>query len=593
MEDEILYAARYTENSGSRPLAHLVKEGDKAATAQMAREMAEKLVAALGGRAVEVVLVPVPGRTGRATVTKDLAMEIGRLTGAKVADVLTGADRESLYDIKKQGGVVEPEILKLQIAAGVAPEDFQSEVYLVDNVIATGTTFEAAKRVIPGAKLLVHSIAVDHRKYYTLPEEAVQNFEGGLVANEAEEMGTDGGWSDYQLQGIKAHSYRLVEVPVAEILGADPDLAAYVKAGQLRRFDGEANLDFAPIISDTGEVLDGYNRILQHVQNGAEKIYVYRAVEDSREKIKGGIMENNKEQGMRKTYPNGELIPDVITKGVLGLEDYNAMIENQDAKLGKMRGMTFPSDIEEAEKNLATLKMKREQIFGQELAKEKIPTDDVTIKNEYLLNHFKDNPGQTERVTEQMAKATQGLKEATDLAPGEKKKIASELNSEAGADVIRYWADKPRDLIFAGICMTKGGDPYLHEMYTRPDNRPAVDEEFTVHNKHLMEKVEGLPDLERKYKAAQESLSKEVFYSTITFSDKKKIVAALNSEAGAQLIARHSEQAEVVVYAGLCMAEGGAAALDKYPIPDAVKIQSVAAGKVSARNKDKAADMGI
>ena len=93
-----------------------------------------------------------------------------------------------------------------------------------------------------------------------------------------------------------------------------------------------------------------------------------------------------------------------------------------------------------------------------------------------------------------------------------------------------------------------------------------------VHNNHLLQKVEGLEDITTKYTSLMDTLTERINKDK-TFSQdvKKKIVAALNSEAGAQVIARHNEQAEVVVCVGLCMAEGGATAPDKYPINEGLK----------------------
>jgi hypothetical protein len=84
--------------------------------------------------------------------------------------------------------------------------------------------------------------------------------------------------------------------------------------------------------------------------------------------------------------------------------------------------------------------------------------------------------------------------------------------------------------------------------------------------------VDGLDDLKEKYTSFMATLTKKIS-ETATFGPmtKKKIVDTLNSEAGAQLIARHSEQAEVVMYAGLCMADGSAAALDKHSLPEEVR----------------------
>lgn len=108
----------------------------------------------------DAVLVPVPGRTGRATVARRLAEAIAGRTGAPVADVLRGRKRESLYDLKRRGIAPSPDALGLrrvgELPAGRTP-------VLVDNVMATGTTAAAALAALPGGKVLVHSVAVRSR----------------------------------------------------------------------------------------------------------------------------------------------------------------------------------------------------------------------------------------------------------------------------------------------------------------------------------------------------------------------------------------------------------------------------------------------
>jgi hypothetical protein len=140
--------------------------------------------------------------------------------------------------------------------------------------------------------------------------------------------------------------------------------------------------------------------------------------------------------------------------------------------------------------------------------------------------------------------------------------------------------------------MANGGDPYLHEMYTRPDNRPAVDKDFKINNKHLMKKVASLPDLTEEYQDIQNELSAKVFYSQITFSDKKKIVAMLNSEASTMLIAKSTNQSEVTIYASLCAADGNAAALDKYELKEDVKKKSIKTGRKISQGKTHNTGMG-
>lgn len=134
-----------------RGVAHGIKEGDPSSIFRAASQMATLV------RDGEV-LVPVPSRTGRATVTLALAQAIHNISGrGEVLDILEGDARESLYDIKKSGRPVPgPQWLGLRLRKG-ASLPVGRHVVLVDNVLATGTTMRAARAVIPGADALVYA----------------------------------------------------------------------------------------------------------------------------------------------------------------------------------------------------------------------------------------------------------------------------------------------------------------------------------------------------------------------------------------------------------------------------------------------------
>lgn len=201
--------------------------------------------------------------------------------------------------------------------------------------------------------------------------------------------------------------------------------------------------------------------------------------------------------------------------------------------------------------------------------------DRVVVRNTHLLKSVGTDPGLSQKYTALMEKASALLNSSITLTYKEKKEIATELNSEVAAAVIIRWGENAADVIYSGICMEKGGDPYQHSIY-HPESHPYVYEIFKVQNSHLMGRIEGLPYLERKYNTAQDSLSKEIFYGRITYSDKRRIVDTLNSKAGANLIAQYAEQVRVIVFAGLCVAGGSESILDKYSIPTEVRTQSVA-----------------
>ena len=138
--------ADYYRTPGARELAHGVKAGSERAIMQMGQEMA----ALLGP---SDVLVPVPSRTGRATVTLAMANEIARLSGAVVADVLRGAERNaSLYDLKKGGD----DVSTVDFGYRVEGESPNSPV-LIDTVLDTGATVRAALSLMPNARVVVHS----------------------------------------------------------------------------------------------------------------------------------------------------------------------------------------------------------------------------------------------------------------------------------------------------------------------------------------------------------------------------------------------------------------------------------------------------
>jgi len=128
-----------------RELAHLVKAGDPEGI-YLAGELMSEIVS--DGS----ILVPVPSREGYATTTLNLCESIVKHNpSCQVYDVLKGASRESLYELKKQGKTLTEDELGLTLY-GDLPEG--SPVYLVDNVVATGATGLAAHKVIPNSILV-------------------------------------------------------------------------------------------------------------------------------------------------------------------------------------------------------------------------------------------------------------------------------------------------------------------------------------------------------------------------------------------------------------------------------------------------------
>ena len=106
------------------------------------------------------ILVPIPGRFGRATYTLSLAARIAYKTGCRVCNCLKGEVRDSMCDLKHEGKEIQaPEFRK-------AFKLLEKGNYLLlDNVYDTGLTAKAAAKVL-GKKcdILVLAKTDDKRK---------------------------------------------------------------------------------------------------------------------------------------------------------------------------------------------------------------------------------------------------------------------------------------------------------------------------------------------------------------------------------------------------------------------------------------------
>jgi hypothetical protein len=102
---------------------------------------------------------------------------------------------------------------------------------------------------------------------------------GEVVSNMAVNLGSDqGGISDFTANKIKEEDYEVRNVPIEDLLNSDEDLAEYIdNAEEVREFEGEP-FDMLPIVTSKGEVVDGYNRIHQAIENGESSIEVYYGI---------------------------------------------------------------------------------------------------------------------------------------------------------------------------------------------------------------------------------------------------------------------------------------------------------------------------
>lgn len=118
-------------------------------------------------------IVPAPQHTGRAEYTLDIAKIISKETGCKIADILGCKPRDTLYNLKKKNWAKSIEDSGLYLLTKKFPK---YNVWFLDNVTATGTTFNDARKLIPHLKPLIYSVSprlkikTKNRKIYFMRE---------------------------------------------------------------------------------------------------------------------------------------------------------------------------------------------------------------------------------------------------------------------------------------------------------------------------------------------------------------------------------------------------------------------------------------
>lgn len=148
-EGNYFYCGEYYDASGLyREISHGLKTGDDNAIEVASRQMA-KLVPE------NSILVPVPSHTGNADCTLKLANAIAKITGSEVVDALKGRSRRSLYEMKKNGEKIDSGYLGFHLDKPIKPG---KNVVFIDNVIATGTTANAALATVDTGSILAYAI---------------------------------------------------------------------------------------------------------------------------------------------------------------------------------------------------------------------------------------------------------------------------------------------------------------------------------------------------------------------------------------------------------------------------------------------------
>mgnify|MGYP007083436279 FL=1 len=149
---QISHAKEYNETPDNNRLVRKVKALDFNAIEQMAEEMAHLIPH--GAK-----LIPAPGRSGAAKSMLYLCYSLMERTyRTEVCDIIKGKHRESVYDAKKEGRILSGEDYGFYLNEPIPSGD----VVLIDNVMATGNTMKHLLKLVPHARICVHSIDSRH-----------------------------------------------------------------------------------------------------------------------------------------------------------------------------------------------------------------------------------------------------------------------------------------------------------------------------------------------------------------------------------------------------------------------------------------------
>lgn len=141
------------------PIARKVKAGDDMAIAKAAAMMTAA-VRNVMPKDKQVVLVPIPNRTGRASYTKTLAEKISEALHLPVIDVLASNTHEPLYLVKKANGSLDEVPLYFYRIRRVPRDKIP---ILIDNVLDTGHTAMAAYEAIGRQDTLMAVLGDTHK----------------------------------------------------------------------------------------------------------------------------------------------------------------------------------------------------------------------------------------------------------------------------------------------------------------------------------------------------------------------------------------------------------------------------------------------
>ena len=154
-------ARSYYNSKGTRELCHIIKEANRNSEEyKNAIEKAASYIAEHIHKSRHTYLVPAPNHNGKAEYTYDIARIVGLKINAPVFNILECKPHETLYEQKKKNLEPEVELFLNDYGKSVIsnfPEG-RNYIYLIDNCISTGLTFNKAAELINGLIPAVYAI---------------------------------------------------------------------------------------------------------------------------------------------------------------------------------------------------------------------------------------------------------------------------------------------------------------------------------------------------------------------------------------------------------------------------------------------------
>ena len=171
-----------------RTLAHQVKEqGTNEAVTEAVSRFSDLFAQIPEAEREKMVIIPMPGKTGIAGYTDDIAYDLGDYMEIESNNGLTSSAHPSLYDLKKKNGLDNLPQIDFQFN-GELPKG--TIVVLLDNVLDTGHTLSQAAKADFGEGVEVRAAVLAHTDNYKQyhPELNVKQYEVQEIKMVAEEM---------------------------------------------------------------------------------------------------------------------------------------------------------------------------------------------------------------------------------------------------------------------------------------------------------------------------------------------------------------------------------------------------------------------